>query len=140
MTKRVLYILFVLSGLIPATYLLFLTLLYGGVILLEMNKIDLTDLLILLCFAFGICGYLGLLSLLRGLQEKYYKTNLILLGLGIIGFFIFMTFIGQAPAREWIFNIEEIDEWLVFMLPNIVSLTFIALILTRITMNKIERF
>ena len=136
MTKKVLYILFVLSGLIPATYLLFLTIFFGGVILLEMNKIDLTDLLILLCFLFGICGYLGLLSLLRGLQEKFYKTNLILLGTGFLGFFLFTTFIGQKRAWEWIFNIEEIDEWLVFMLPNIVSLTFIALILIKMFERK----
>ncbi len=140
MNKK-LYILFVLLGLIPATYLLFLTLLFGWFILLEINLSNLLDKIpILFCFSLGICGYLGLLSILRGLQKRYYKLNLMLLGFGLLGNILFVSFIGTKGAwKRVLFGEGDIVEWFVGMSPNFISLTFIILILTKMYKEKNEK-
>ena len=140
MNKK-LYILFVLLGLIPATYLLFLTLLFGWFTLLEINLSNLFDKIpILFCFSLGIFGYLGLLSILRGLQKRYYKLNLMLLGFGLLGNILFISLIGTKGAwKRVLFGEGDIVEWLTGMLPNIISLTFIVLILTKIYKEKNEK-
>lgn len=140
MNKK-LYILFVLLGLIPATYLLFLTLLFGWFILLEINLSNLLDKIpILFCFSLGICSYLGLLSILRGLQKRYYKLNLMLLGFGLLGNILFVSFIGTKGAwKRVLFGEGDIVEWFVGMSPNFISLTFIILILTKMYKEKNEK-
>jgi hypothetical protein len=139
--NKKLYILFVLLGLIPATYLLFLTLLFGWFILLEINLSNLLDKIpILFCFSLGICGYLGLLSILRGLQKRYYKLNLMLLGFGLLGNILFVSFIGTKGAwKRVLFGEGDIVEWFVGMSPNFISLTFIILILTKMYKEKNEK-
>ena len=79
----------------------------------------------------GISGYLGFLSLLRGLKEQYYKLNLILLGLGLFGFNMFLFFDEEMAGvcKRMLSGERNVDEWLlVFLLPNIVSLFFIIFI------------
>ena len=138
--KIKIYILFILLGLIPATYLLFLTLLFGWYTLSEINLSNFPDsILILFCFSFGISGYLGLLSLLRGLQKRYHKLNLILLGLGLLGYILFVSF--TCPKGAWkrmLFDDRNLVERLVGMLPNIVSLTFALLIILKMYKEKNE--
>ena len=107
MMNNKLYILFVLLGLVPATYWLFLTLIFGWFTLSEINLSNLTDsILILFCFSFGICGYLGLLSILRGLQKRFYKLNLILLGLGLLGYILFLLSAQKVLGREFFLMME----------------------------------
>lgn len=139
--KKGLYILFVLLGLVPATYLLFLTLIFGWFTLSEINLSNLTDsILILFCFSLGICGYLGLLSTLRGLQKQYYKLNLMLLGLGLLGYILFVSFIGTNGAWERVFFGDgNLGERLIGILPNVSSLAFIVLILTKMYNEKNEK-
>ncbi len=140
MNKK-LYILFVLLGLIPATYLLFLTLLFGWLVLSEINLSNLLDEIpILFCFSLGICGYLGLLSTLRGLQKRYYKLNLMLLGFGLLGNILFISLIGTKGAwKRVIFGEGDIVEWFVGILPNIISLILIVLILSKIYKDRNEK-
>lgn len=89
----------------------------------------------------GISGYLGLLSLLRGLKKKYFKLNLILLILGLLGFNMFL-FFDQEMESVWkriVSGKANIEQWLLFILPNIVSLTFIILISIKIYNERNER-
>ena len=133
MTKRVLYILFTLLGLIPATLLLFIIIVFG------LNglsyKLDIVDFLIVVLFLCGICGYVGLLSLLRGLRKKYHKIHLILLGLGSIVFgYSSWGLLDHSP--KFTVDIAETIVLLVLTLPTVVSITFIVLILQRMSKRK----
>lgn len=89
----------------------------------------------------AISGYLGLLSLFRGLKKQYYKLNLILLVLGLIGFNMFLFFDEEMEnARRNIFS----DNWnltqlLLFILPNIITLTFVVVIFIKMYNDKNER-
>ncbi|MGL2962715.1 hypothetical protein ACSVH2_02710 [Flavobacterium sp. RSB2_4_14] len=141
MMNKKFYILFVLLGLIPATYWLFLTLLFGWLTLSEINLSNLLDEIpILFCFSLGICGYLGLLSMLRGLQKRYYKLNLMLLGSGLLGNILFISYVGTKGAWERVlFGDGNIGEWLIGILPNVISLTFIVWILTKMYKEKNEK-
>jgi hypothetical protein len=139
MNKK-LYILFVLLGLIPATYLLFWTLLFGWIALSEINLSNLLDKIpILFCFSLGICGYLGLLSTLRGLQKRYYKLNLMLLGFGLLGNILFISLIGAGVWKRVLFGDGNILEWFIIMSPNFISLTFIIFILSKMYNEKNEK-
>ncbi len=139
MNKK-LYILFVLLGLIPATYLLFWTLPFGWIALSEINLSNLLDKIpILFCFSLGICGYLGLLSTLRGLQKRYYKLNLMLLGFGLLGNILFISLIGAGAWKRVLFGEGNILEWFIIMSPNFISLTFIIFILSKMYNEKNEK-
>lgn len=135
--KKGYYILFILLGLIPATFLLFMILVSGIFGLALSGKIIyLTQMLL------GISGYLGLLSLLRGLKKKYFKLNLILLGLGLFGINMFL-FFDEEMAGIWkrmLSGERNVDEWLlVFLLPNIVSLFFVIFISIKMYNQKSEK-
>ena len=138
MMNKKFYILFVLLGLIPATYWLFLTLLFGWLTLSEINLSRLLDKIpILFCFSLGICNYLGLLSILRGLQKRYFKLNLMLLGFGLLGNILFVSYFGTKGAwKRVLFGEGNLGEWLLYILPNIVSLTFVIFILIKMYNEK----
>lgn len=135
--KKSHYILFVLLGLIPASLLLFMILVSGIFGFALSGKI-----FYLIEMLLGISGYLGFLSLLRGLKEQYYKLNLILLGLGLFGFNMFL-FFDEEMAGVWkrtLSGERNVDEWLiVFLLPNIVSLIFVILISIKMYNIKNEK-
>ncbi len=135
--KKVYYILFVLLGLIPASFLLFMILDLGIFGFALSGKI-----IYLVQMLLGISGYLGFLSLLRGLKEQYYKLNLILLGLGLFSFNMFL-FFDEEMAGVWkrtLSGERNVDEWLlVFLLPNIVSLFFVIFISIKMYNNKNEK-
>ena len=135
--KKAHIILFVLLGLIPASFLLFMILVSGFFGFALSRKIFyLVEMLL------SISGYLGFLSLIRGLKEQYYKLNLILLGLGLFGFNMFL-FFEEEMAGVWISFLSgkrNLDGWLlVFLLPNIVSLLFVIIISVKMFSNKIEK-
>ena len=135
--KKAYYILFVLLGVIPASFLIFMILVSGIFGFALSGKI-----IYLVQILLGICGYLGFLSLLRGLKERYYKLNLILLGLGLFGFNMFL-FFDEEMAGVWkrtLSGERNVDEWLlVFLLPNIVSLIFVIFISIKMYDNKNEK-
>ncbi len=135
--KKAHYILFVLLGLIPASLLLFMILVSGIFGFALSGKIFYVIEMLL-----GISGYLGFLSLLRGLKEQYYKLNLILLGLGLFGFNMFL-FFDEEMAGVWkrtLSGERNVDGWFIaFLLPNIVSLIFVTLISIKMHNNKNEK-
>jgi hypothetical protein len=135
--KKAYYIIFVLLGLIPASFLLFMILVSGIFgFALSGRIIYLVEMLL------GISGYLGLLSLLRGLKEQYYKLNLILLGLGFFGFNIFLFFDEEMSGvwKGFLSGKRNLDGWvLLFLLPNIISLISVIFISIKIYNNKNEK-
>ena len=134
--RKVYYILFLLLGLTPATFLVFM------ILVSSIFGVALTGKIIYLIQIFlGITGYLGLLSLLRGLKKRYFKLNLILLGLGLIGFNMFL-FYDQEMEVVWkrVFSGEaNLEQYLLYVLPNIVSLTFMIIISIKMYKDKNEK-
>ncbi len=118
--------LFILSGLLPATFLLGLTFLFLPDLIKNLS-LELVEIFMVLSMIFGICGYIGLLlSLLPKLEHKY-LLKLTLLVLGIIGSVTFITIAGGKRAWTWVLNIEEFDEWIIWVWPLIVSIVLIGL-------------
>lgn len=118
--------LFILSGLLPATFLLGLTFLFLPDLIKNLS-FEVVKIFMVLSMIFGICGYIGLLlSLLPKLEHKY-LLKFTLLVLGIIGSVTFTTIAGGKRAWTWIFNIEEFDEWIIWIWPLIVSIVLISL-------------
>lgn len=118
--------LFILSGLLPATFLLGLTFLFLPDLIKNLS-LDLVEIFMVFSMIFGICGYIGLLlSLLPKLEHKY-LLKFTLLVLGIIGSVTFTTIAGGKRAWTWVLNIEEFDEWIIWVWPLIVSIVLIGL-------------
>lgn len=131
--KKAPFILFVLVGLITASLLLFMILVSGIFGFALSGKI-----IYLFEMLLGICGYLGFLSLIRGLKEQYYKLNLILLGLGFFGFNIFL-FLDEemiSVGKRIVNGIGNLVELILYFLPNIACLTFIILIVSKMYEEK----
>ena len=118
--------LFILSGLLPATFLLGLTLLFLPDQIKNLS-LELDEIFLFLSMIFGICGYIGLLLSLLPKFEHKYLLKFALLVLGIIGSVIFTTIAGGNRAWTWILNIEEFDEWIIWIWPLIVSIVLIGL-------------
>ncbi|MEA5141638.1 hypothetical protein [Arcicella rigui] len=117
---------FILSGLLPATFLLGLTFLFLPDLIINLS-LELVEISMVLSMIFGICGYLGLLfSLLPKLENKY-QLKFILLVLGIIGSVTFTTITGRKRAWTWVFSIEEFEGWIIWVWPLIVSIILIGL-------------
>lgn len=118
--------LFILSGLLPATFLLGLTFLFLPDQIKNLS-FEVVEILMFLSMIFGICGYIGLLlSLIPKLKHKY-LLKFALLFLGVIGSMTFTTIAGGKRAWTWILNIEEFDEWIIWVWPIIVSTVLIFL-------------
>jgi hypothetical protein len=118
--------LFILSGLLPATFLLGLTFLFLPDQIKNLS-FEILEILMFLSMIFGICGYIGLLlSLLPKLEQKF-LLKFTLLFLGIIGSMTFTTIAGGKRAWTWLLNVEEFDEWIIWVWPLIVSFVLISL-------------
>jgi len=117
---------FILSGLIPALILLFLTLLVLPDYIKSFRFIS-KEIILLGSMILGILGFFGLLLSIIPRFEKLCFTKMILLSLGIIGFLIFMSVTGGKKSWNWIINIEEFDEWIIWVWPNIVSTGLVLL-------------
>jgi hypothetical protein len=134
--RKVYYILFILLGIIPATFLLIMILISGIFGAALSGKIS-----YLIQMFLGISGCLGLISLLRGLKKKYYKLNLILLGLGFLGFNMFLFFDEEMTnlARRILSGKGSLEQLSLYVFPNIVILTFVFIISIKMYNEKNEK-
>lgn len=99
--------LFILSGLLPATFLLGLTILFLPDLIKNLS-LELVEIFIVLSITFGICGYIGLLlSLLPKLEHKYLLKFKILI-LGIIGSVTFTSIAGGKRSVDLGFKYRRI--------------------------------
>jgi hypothetical protein len=134
--KKGYYILFLLLGIIPATFLLIMILVSGIFGAALSGKIS-----YLIQMFLSISGYLGLVSLLRGLKKKYYKLNLILLGLGFLGFNMFLFFDEEMTnlSRRILSGKGSIEQLSLYVFPNIIILTFVFMISIKMYNEKNEK-
>ncbi|MES2587807.1 MAG: hypothetical protein V4622_02435 [Bacteroidota bacterium] len=119
MNKDIIYKLTIISGLIPATILLLLTII-GISNIFSFHEIRFKEFIVFTSMILGIVGYVGLLTSL--IFNNKTILNLILLLLGLIGFVIFTSFEGGLYAWKWIITMEEPEEWFIPVWPNVVSL------------------
>lgn len=134
--KKGYYILFLLLGIIPATFLLIMILISGIFGVALSGKIS-----YLIQIFLSISGYLGLVSLLRGLKKKYYKLNLILLGLGFLGFNMFLFFDEEMTnlSRRILSGKGSIEQLSLYVFPNVVILAFVFMISIKMYNEKNEK-
>lgn len=126
--KQILYIILI-SGLIPATWLLVLTFL-GIYFTIPNVELSFDYLITIVSMILGICGYVGLLMLLKGLHKKRLIIKLSLLVCGLIGFLLFMLHVSPRNFNEWLmeYDLESmIGKW-----PLIVSVTFCLLLISEL--------
>ena len=130
--KKTLYIILI-SGLIPATWLLGLTFL-GIYWSIPNAELTFDYILSITSMILGIGGYIGLLLLLKGLHKTSRIKKLTFLLSGLIGFLIFMLHMSPRNFSEWIFEFDIegfIGKW-----PLIVSLLFAVLIINDLINNN----
>ena len=130
--KQILYIILI-SGLIPATWLLGLTFL-GIYFAIPNAELTFDYILAITSMILGIGGYVGLLLLLKGLHKTSRIKKLTLLLCGLIGFLIFMLHMSPRNLFQWLFEFET--ESLIGKWPLIVSLLFSVLIIKDLIKNK----
>ena len=130
--KQILYIILI-SGLIPATWLLGLTFL-GIYFAIPNAELTFDYILSITSMILGIGGYVGLLLLLKGLHKTSRIKKLTLLLCGLTGFLIFMLHVSPRNFFEWLFEFEI--ESLIGKWPLIVSLIFSGLLLNDLIKNK----
>ena len=122
--KSALKNLLIISALIPATVLLGLTYFFLPGFIMKIT-FSVEEVLILISMIFGIFGFLGLTLSLIPKFEKEYQMKVILLTLGVIGALVFMTITGGEKAWKWMLKIEELNEWIIWAWPILVSLILI---------------
>ena len=133
--KNFFYTILVLSGLIPATYLLIIAGLFLSEIIPSLRE-DSSQTKTLFSLLMGICGYIGLVI---ALIPKFYPKHLVKILfclIGILGFALFMTVEGNGITWNWFTKMEEPDAWLIFMWPNIVCIILIILNLIQWTKSS----
>lgn len=89
--NHVIYVITLLLGLFPATFL-FILMTEGMTSILTWNDLDLRIAFIMISFILGMGGYVGLFTAL--IAPKKYKLNSALLLFGLVGFSIFMSLEG----------------------------------------------
>jgi hypothetical protein len=124
--KLALKYLLIISGLIPALYLLGLTLIFLPGIVKDFDY-SLVETIIIMSMLFGVLGFLGLVFSVLPRFENRPRLKFILLTAGVIGSFVFTTVAGGKKAWMWIFYIEEFDEWIIWAWPVIVSIILLVL-------------
>ena len=133
--KQILYYLFLISGLVPATVLLFLSL-YSLMNLLGDFELTFEYTLILLSLILGISGYVGLVRLLINPAYKSDLITILLLLSGFLGTIIFLIIEGSEIFLRWFFSFEEPFEWFLFVWPNIVALFFAIILIFKQRQTK----
>jgi hypothetical protein len=131
--KQILYI-FLISSLVPATWMLGLSCI-GILFVIPNAELSFDYLLTISSMILGICGYVGLLMLLKGLHKTNHFKKLTFLLCGLMGFLIFMLNVSPRNFIDWLLEYDfesMIGKW-----PLIVSLTFCILII--IDLIKIKR-
>lgn len=119
MLKEVTYKIILITGLFPATLLLFFSFL-GLANILSSNQLYQKDIIILTSILLGMAGYVGLITSLA--LPKKTLLNFLLLLLGLIGFSIFLSYEGGMRGWKWLLTIEEPEEWFFPAWPIIASL------------------
>lgn len=135
--KAIVNIILIISGLIPATYLLFMCLFMIGKILSDWS-FDSQSTIYLIISIFGVFGYIGLILLL--LEHRIRKRLIVtFLLMGILSFIIFIYQSGTR-AWNWLITMEEPDEWFIFVWPSIVAfISIIRISLRPIFMNSSDK-
>lgn len=130
MKYKTIKILLIISAIIPSTILAALNIF--GIIRMLVTP-ELRNLVYIVCFAFGILGYLGLWMLFLTNQNTKKKIiNILFLICGILSFIIFTSIEGGKSAWNWIITFQELDEWIVYVYPSLISLLFIGLLTIQI--------
>lgn len=130
MKYKTIKILLIISAIIPATILAALNI-FG--IIRMLTTPELKNLVYIICFVFGILGYLGLWMLFLTNQNTKKKIiNILFLICGILSFIIFTSIEGGKNAWNWIITFQELDEWIVYVYPSLISLLFIGLLTMQI--------
>ncbi len=128
MLKELTYKTLLITGLLPATFLLFFSLL-ALFNILNLDYLNQKHTLFLLSILLGTSGYIGLLTSL--IYPKKTLLNFIFLLLGLIGFSIFLSHDGGMRGWIWLVSIEEPDEWIIIAWPIIVSIIGLIINLVR---------
>lgn len=88
-----------------------------------LSNFDAGDTPVLLSMILGILGFVGLfMNLKQNRRLKPELLNFILLTFGIIGFVLFISLEGGIKAWKWIIMIEEPGEWLLFVVPLLITI------------------
>ena len=129
---------FVLSAVIPATCMLFISLLFLSDII-SYGAATVYQGFFYTSIVFGALGYVGLILNLIPKFNKSYLTKLIFCLLGSIGFAIFLNLQGDYNTFRWIIEIQEPQEWIIFIWPNVVTLVLIMFFIYKLTFkNKLQ--
>lgn len=131
--NHVLYVIILLLGLFPATFL-FILMIQGMTSILTWYDLHLRIAFIMISFILGMAGYIGLFTAL--IAPRKYKLNSALLLFGLVGFSIFMSLEGGITAWKWFLFIEEPDEWFILGLPIISALVGLIVNVRRIALAK----
>ncbi len=124
--KKVIYTLFILSGLLPATYLLII----AGLLLVDnFSSIfkETSSLKVIISVLMGMCGYAALVLALIPKFQKKHLVKISLAVVGIVGFALFITLANSGMTWDWFLKMEEPDAWIIFMWPNIVCIFIIMI-------------
>lgn len=132
LTQNLLYLI-LLVGIVPATWLLFLTCLLG-LFLLENAVWSLDFILVVVSMILRIFGYVGFLSLFEGLHKTNHVKKIALLLGGIIGFILFMIQVSPRNMTDWLLDTSM--EAQLGKLPITVSGLFLVLTIIDFTKNK----
>jgi hypothetical protein len=119
MLKELTYKIILVTGLFPATFLLFFSF-FGLANITSSNHLFQKDIIILTSILLGIVGYIGLITSLT--LPKKTLINFLLLFMGLIGFSIFISIEGGIRGWKWLLTIEEPEEWFLLAWPIITSL------------------
>ena len=131
---KILFKLFIISGIIPSTFIFILTLLaIVGII----QNFSMEALSYIPFFGLGILGYIGLLmSLFNFTDKKTILINNYFLLSGISAFVLFITFHGGIKSWIWILTIEAPKQWLVLNWPVIVTICVLIVKVKLLTTQK----
>ena len=133
--KQLLYLILI-SALLPATWLLALTVM-GIYFAIPNAELSFDFFLIISSMLLEIGGYIGLLLLLKGLHKTNHIKKLSFLLCGLLGFLIFMLHVSPRNFIDWLLEYEVesmIGKW-----PLIVSLVFSILIIMNLKQNGCQQ-
>ena len=130
--KQLLYLILI-SALLPATWLLVLTIM-GIYFAIPNAEFSFDYFLTISSMLLGIAGYFGLLLLLKGLHKTNHIKKLTFLLCGLLGFLIFMLHVSPRNFIDWL--LEHDIESIIGKWPLIVSLTFSILLIRNLIKKK----
>lgn len=127
--KTILKISFIVSGIIPATILLLLTLYFLFDNIINPSSFSVAEILFNLSMVFGILGYTGLIISLIPKFDSKYSAKISLLGFGILGYILVVSIAGRENAWNDLLTFENFKNdfkgYILWLWPNIVSLTLL---------------